>query len=123
MSANGNERRVPVDEPRTTLHRVPDEEGRKDDQAKPRVDLLPGDALLEVGRVFGYGAAKYGPDNWRYVPRGTERYLAATLRHLFAYMNPSTGPFDDESGLPHLHHAAASLLMLIGRTLQEHPRE
>ena len=39
-------------------------EGIKHDQGKPRMDLLPMDALLEIAKVFGFGACKYGDRNW-----------------------------------------------------------
>lgn len=66
--------------------------------------------------VLQYGAKKYGPDNWTLVtPK--ERYLDAALRHLSA---ADSGTFlDDESGLPHVAHAATSILMYGAKTLAE----
>lgn len=84
-------------------------EARKDDAAKPRVDLLPPEALLEVARVLGFGADKYGAENWRGVE--AQRYYAAALRHLFAWKLGA--PTDTESGLPHLAHAACSVLFML----------
>lgn len=83
--------------------------GRKDDGGKLRVDLLPFAALEEVSRVLMHGAAKYGENNWRGVSRA--RYFAATLRHLFAYAKGEET--DPESSLPHLAHAACSLLFML----------
>lgn len=93
-------------------------QGRSDtpfhfDAGKPRTDQLPPEALIAVANVFGYGAAKYGEDNWRdYENEWEYRQLyASTLRHLFAWVQRED--IDPESGLDHLSHAAANILMLI----------
>ena len=39
--------------------------GLKFDSEKPRMDLLPPKAIFEVAKVLGFGAEKYGPENWR----------------------------------------------------------
>lgn len=85
--------------------------GYKDDCNKPRTDLLPASALLEVSRVLAFGAKKYGAWNWQSVPDGRHRYCAAALRHIFASMDGER--MDNESGLPHLAHAACCLLFLL----------
>lgn len=85
---------------------------KKQDQHKPRLDLLPPRATVELGHVLTMGAEKYGPDNWR--KGGTEsipRYIAAGLRHVFAYMGGET--HDQESGRHHLVHAVASLMFVV----------
>ena len=94
------------------------EEGRKDDDGKPRWDLLPFKALSSVVDVLTYGARKYGPGNWRKVPRARSRYLAAAFRHLVAACRGEA--CDRESGLPHLAHAACCLLFLIELEDGEH---
>lgn len=83
--------------------------GTKDDAGKPRMDLLPFDAVEGVARVLGYGAAKYAPRNWE---KGMVwgRLIAAALRHLFAFALGEDR--DPESGLPHLDHAACCILFL-----------
>lgn len=83
--------------------------GVKHDDGKPRTDLLPAGALLEVARVLEHGAKKYGDNNWRNVqPRS--RYIGALLRHLFAWMEGEK--LDKESGLNHVYHAACCALFL-----------
>lgn len=85
-------------------------EGVKHDQDKPRIELVPPDAISGIGHVMSYGAKKYGDRNWE---KGIapSRLLGACLRHLLAW---SFGENQDpESGLPHLWHAGASVLMLI----------
>lgn len=85
------------------------EEGKKNDDEKPRTDLLPPGALLGVSEVLSHGAKKYGDDNWRKVtPRS--RYIAAILRHVLKYMGGER--LDKESGLHHLYHAACCALFL-----------
>lgn len=83
----------------------------KFDTEKPRTDLLPADALLGAAEAFSYGARKYAA--WNYLSGDGLRwgqFLGAALRHLFAWsLGEET---DKESGLSHLDHAAASILML-----------
>ena len=90
---------------------VPTPGAWKDDAGKVRLDLLPFLALEDVARVLEHGAAKYSEQGWREVPDGRARYLAATLRHLSAHMRGEVK--DPESGLPHLAHAACSLLFAL----------
>lgn len=83
---------------------------RKDDAGKVRVELVPPAGVLEVGRAFTYGAAKYGADNWRRGAHWT-RYVGAALRHVYAWACGIDA--DPESGLSHLAHASACLLILM----------
>ena len=85
--------------------------GRKDDSGKPRWSLVPEQDLGDVVKVLTYGARKYGDDNWRWVEDGPRRYYDAAMRHLMAYRQGHWT--DDESGLPHLAHAMASLLFIM----------
>lgn len=82
----------------------------KHDEDKPRMDLLPMEALELVAKVLTFGAKKYGDHNWR---KGMKwgRLHAAALRHLSAWARGMD--LDDESGLPHLAHAACCLLFLL----------
>lgn len=89
----------------------PNYHGRKDDDGKPRWSLIPERGLEEVVKVLTYGARKYGDDNWREVEDGPRRYYDAAMRHLMAYRQGHWT--DDESGLPHLAHAMASLLFIM----------
>lgn len=85
--------------------------GRKDDQTKAPWHLLPLGPVAEVVRVLAFGASKYGPDNWQQLEQPEARYFSATLRHLVAWRQGER--LDPESGLPHLAHAACSLLFLL----------
>lgn len=82
----------------------------KNDQDKPRTDLLPVLALEEVVKVFTYGAKKYSARNWE---KGFvwSRPYGACIRHLFAYWRGET--IDPESGISHLAHAVCNALFLL----------
>lgn len=84
--------------------------GRKDDSQKIDWTLLPFDALESVVRVLAFGARKYSRDNWRQVPGGRERYLAAALRHIVAILRGEK--IDPESGEPHTAHLACCAIFL-----------
>jgi hypothetical protein len=75
-----------------------------------RLDLIPFDALEEVGRVYGFGAGKYEDDNWL---KGYKWRLSAgaMLRHVSRWMLGERN--DKESGCHHLAHAAWHCLTLI----------
>lgn len=87
------------------------EVGAKHDQGKIRMDLLPWDALTEIGRVLTHGAEKYTDDGWRKVDNGFQRYEAAMLRHLAAYKNGEV--VDKESQIHHLAHLACNALFML----------
>ncbi len=102
---------------------------------KPTLSQLPKAGLSYASRAFQYGASgkKYGPGNYLRPPAAgsdVERlldYISAAQRHLAAWsteimrslgegrharpMNEACYAADDESGLPHVCHALASLLM------------
>lgn len=87
------------------------ERGMKLDDQKDRWDLLPIETVVDIVRVLMYGCKKYGPWNWMHVLEPRRRYYAATMRHLAAYA--SGEEIDEESGLPHLAHAATCLVFLL----------
>jgi len=87
------------------------EPGLKNDFGKPEWYLLPFKAVGEIVKVLTFGAKKYSPDNWRYVPDGERRYFSALLRHLAAWHDGED--IDKESGLSHLAHAGCCLLFLM----------
>lgn len=100
---------------------MPVSNGTKHDAGKSRMDLLPFVAIESVGHVLRHGADEYGEDNWRLVPRWRRRYIAAALRHIAAHCAGGglLGglPRDHKSGLPHLAHAAASVLFVLEMAL------
>ena len=83
---------------------------RKNDRHKARYDLIPPDALRQVAKAFTTGAVKYGDHNWT-KGLGWDRVYAAAMRHIEAHRLGEAA--DPDSGLPHLAHAVASLLILL----------
>jgi hypothetical protein len=88
-----------------------DTNGRKFDIGKPQYSLLPPDALRQTVEVLTYGATKYAPDNWRYVPDATRRYFDAAQRHLWAWKAGEAT--DSETGASHLAHAICCIMFLL----------
>lgn len=85
-------------------------EGRKFDTGKPRVAEMVidfGDAMLELSKVWAFGADKYDKSNWKFVENGKDRYTNALLRHLIA---EGENQYDDESKLLHATHVAWNAL-------------
>jgi hypothetical protein len=93
-------------------------EGIKHDADKPRMDLLPYDALIEVAKVLTFGAKKYTAGNWA---KGIQmsRLIAAAERHLGEFKEGRDT--DAESGIGHLAHAACNMLFAIW--MQKHRPE
>jgi len=92
----------------------------KYDKNKPQLCLIPPEALIEIAEIFGFGAAKYGMNNWRDDGGNTEfsRTYSSVQRHLNAFW---MGEDDDpESGKSHLAHAITQLIILRIHQL-EHP--
>lgn len=83
---------------------------KKYDENKPKPHLIPKEPLLEIAKVAGVGAEKYGEWNWKECD-DPNRYLDALYRHLFAYESGEEN--DPETGLSHLAHAGCSLLFLM----------
>jgi len=86
-------------------------EGMKFDNGKLRWSLLPKGTVPEVVKVLEYGAQKYAPDNWKYVPDARVRYYDAAQRHLESWWNGQE--VDEESKQMHLAHAVCCLLFLL----------
>ena len=84
----------------------------KSDSTKSRLDLLPPQAMMEVGQVLRYGAENpaYGEHNWA---KGMDwgRFLGAIFRHALQWAN-CEGP-DPDTGCSHLAHIVCSALFLL----------
>jgi hypothetical protein len=104
---------APIDEP-------PPTEGRKDDQSKNRLDLIPPELIFAVGDILTFGAAKYADRNWE---RGMawSRVFGALMRHMWAWWAGAAptsksfvfGDLDMETGKSHLWHAGCCIAFLI----------
>ena len=102
-------------------------DGIKHDSKKPKMNLLPPKAIVEVAKVLTFGAQKYGAENWKELEDLQNRYLAGALRHIFAHMDGEQ--LDPETGLSHMAHALCCLLFKLEIELEnakieeERPRE
>ena len=102
-------------------------EGIKYDSKKPKMNLLPPKAIVEISKVLTFGAAKYDAENWRKLDDLQNRYTAGALRHIFAHMDGEE--LDPETNLSHLAHAMCCLLFKLEIELEnaqikeEEPRE
>lgn len=92
----------------------------KTSAGKPPLQLIPLGVLNGVASVFRYGATKYSDGNFLLActsDGAVGRYVGACLRHLsrlqgLSGLHEFPDDRDDESGLPHIDHAIASLIML-----------
>lgn len=94
-------------------------EGIKYDDGKPRVsEFLQDfeDSILEVTKVWEFGANKYGKSNWKDLKNARNRYTNAMLRHLLKEPN---NMYDDETGLLHATHICFNALARLHFILQE----
>lgn len=82
----------------------------KHDNAKNRLELIPVSGIEGIGRAMTFGASKYSAHNWAN-GFGWSRLVGSCLRHLFAWSRGEDK--DPESGLSHLDHAGACIVMLI----------
>lgn len=84
--------------------------GKKFDQEKAPLALIPPEAELEEGLVWGFGAKKYGLWNFRDGISYT-RILSALRRHTNAIIGGEDR--DSETGLLHAAHIRCCAAMLI----------
>jgi len=84
--------------------------GRKDDNGKARVDLIPVRPLFYLADVFTRGADKYEDHNWR---KGLawHRVFSALMRHALAWW--AGEKLDGEDGQHHLASAAWCSMVLM----------
>ncbi len=94
--------------------------GKKFDEGKTRLELVPPELLFAVGEILTLGASKYGDRNWE---RGMKwsRVFGALMRHAWCWWGgrgPTTKSFlfdgvDLESSRSHLWHAGCCIAFLI----------
>jgi hypothetical protein len=93
--------------------------GRKFDGGKLQYGLLPPLALKATVDILTFGAEKYEPDNWKYVPDSKRRYFDAMQRHMWAWKEGEAN--DPESGKHHLAHAMCCLMFLYEHDVKYSP--
>ena len=88
---------------------------------KPRPSLIPAEAILEVAKVFEYGAKKYPEigdlQAWRLDNRTLMDHYDAAFRHVLAWGDGSG--IDADSELSHAAHAAARLLIVVALEMRK----
>lgn len=76
---------------------------------KPMYSLIEPAFKKDMAEVLTIGAQKYALENWKKCP-DKRLYVDALLRHTEAYL---AGEYlDQETGKPHLAHAACNLMFL-----------
>lgn len=93
-------------------------------KTKPQLHLIPPSAAILEALVMEHGASKYGPWNWRHSDVVASTYISAAQRHIAQFMDGCN--LDQDTGLPHLAHARASLGILLdamefGRLIDDRP--
>lgn len=85
----------------------------KYDNGKPNLALLPPQVLMQISEVLGFGAEKYGMNNWRDDGNCTEwsRTYSSIQRHLLSFWDGED--LDPESGKMHLAHACTQIVILM----------
>lgn len=84
--------------------------GKRDDVGKSRMDLIPMDALYELGEIYQFGAEKYADRNWEKGMKWS-RMIGPLLRHIAAFMCGIER--DPESKQLHSAHMAWNALGLL----------
>jgi hypothetical protein len=81
-------------------------EGKKNDQEKADLSLLPKEPLWELARVLMAGEKKYGRYNWM-GGIDTHRLTSAAMRHITQFNDGED--IDEETQTSHLMNACANL--------------
>ena len=105
---DGNIPAVPYPEPSVGV-------GTRADVGKPRMDLLPWDALEAVARVGTFGASKYTDRNWE-EGMAWGRVFGSMMRHAVRYACGED--YDQETGELHAAHIAWNALALTAYMLR-----
>jgi len=82
---------------------------------KPPLSVLPAPAMYVAALALLDGACKYRRHNWRVAGVRTSVYYDAAMRHLTRMWEGED--VDPESGIPHLGHAMACLIILLDAQL------
>lgn len=78
--------------------------------------LLPYRPLRAIVAAFHDGAVKYAPENWRAQNEENdwrETYTDALLRHVHAFADRDYPDVAEDSGVHHLAHAGACVIILL----------
>jgi hypothetical protein len=84
--------------------------GLRYNSGKAEIHQIPTSTFIGISKVLMYGAKKYEKNNFRKGMVWTIPY-DCLMRHMFSWLDGQE--VDEESGLSHLYHAAANIMMLI----------
>lgn len=99
-------------EDQTQLADRPETEYKNDKlDDKLRWDLLPMSEIEDIVKLYHRGAKKYKPDSWKQLNDGFNRYRAALMRHMMAYLNGER--YDKETGSNHLTAVAWNAIAML----------
>lgn len=90
------------------------ERGGRQSDSPYRLDLLPMQAVLELGKVLKHGADKYGIDNWRQI--SSQEHLNHALVHVVAHLAGDR----QEGTHGHLAHLLCRVAMALEMHIAEH---
>lgn len=87
--------------------------GKQDNaKTKPPISIIPYESLANISLAMAYGAEKYGRGDYRNQDTLCwTLYADACYRHLGEWLEGTDR--DRESGIHHVSHAAASLVILL----------
>ena len=92
-------------------------DGLKHDGGKPRLSLVPAEAIEAIGIVMTHGAEKYGEASYRQVE--PKRYRDALMRHVCKWLKDPYG-LDEDSGQPHIWHIITNAAFLCELDIPKH---
>ena len=78
---------------------------------KVQLNLVPPSSVIYQALAMEDGARKYGPFNWRQNKVIASIYIAAALRHIYAFLDGENDAQDSKK--PHLGHALACLGIIV----------
>lgn len=78
---------------------------------KVQLNLVPPSSVIYQALAMEDGARKYGPFNWRQNKVIASIYIAAALRHIYAWQDGENDAQDSKK--PHLGHALACLGIIV----------
>lgn len=87
-----------------------EDRGLRFNKNKLEIHQVPTSLINAVAKVLMFGAQKYEKNNWRKGMNWTIPY-DCLQRHMMKWLEGDE--LDEESGLPHLYHAACNIAMLI----------
>lgn len=98
---------------------TPSTEGKRFNQGKPPLELVPETTVFAIAKVLEAGAKKYEKHNWRKgISISTQ--LGCLKRHLSKFESPHMQDFDEETKLHEMMMVACNVAMIL-ETLVSRP--